>query len=116
MKIIEEIYLKAYEGEIDFIDKIENNIYICKNSILFEYNYIKGQMTLINSKEQNNLFSLNYVNNLFIEKKYPNLHNKIKINCIQNKIIDKNIYSKNFLDINHCFESNYFKICKNYLF
>ena len=86
MKIIEEIYFMAYAGEIDFINKIENNIYIYKNNILLEFNYIKGQMTLINSKEQNNLFSLNYVNNLFIEKKYPKLYNKIKINCIEIKL------------------------------
>jgi len=90
MKIIEEIYFMAYAGEIDFINKIENNIYISKNNILLEFNYIKGQMTLINTKEQNNLFSLNYVNNLFIEKKYPKLYNKIKINCIENKIIPNN--------------------------
>jgi len=112
MKIIQEFYILDYPREIHFNYKIDNNIYICKNNILLEFKYIQGQIIFINKKEQNNLFSLNYVNNLYIEKKHPNLHNKIKINCIQNKIIDKNIYSKNFIDINHNFESNLYEIAK----
>ena len=87
MKIYQEFFLLDYPGKIDFIYKIKDNIYICKDNTLLELKYLENQITLINSKEQYNLFSLNYLKNLFIEKKYPKLHNKILINCIENNII-----------------------------
>ena len=92
MKICQEFFLLDYPGEIDFIYKIKDNIYVCKNNNLLELKYYQKKITLINSKIQNTLFSLNYLCNLLLEKKYPLISNKIKINCIENKIIHKLFY------------------------
>ena len=73
MKICQEFFLLDYPGKIDFIYKIKDNIYICKDNTLLEFKYLKNQITLINSKNQNILYSFNYVNNLFVENKYPKL-------------------------------------------
>ena len=94
MKICQEFYLLDYPWKIDFIYKIKDNIYICKDNILLEFKYLGNEITLINTKNQNILFSFNYVNNLFVESKYPKLNNKIKFNCIKNKIISKQIFIK----------------------
>ena len=99
MKIYQEFYLLDYPGIIDFIYKIKDNIYICKDNILLEFKYFQNNITLINSKkEKNTLSSLNELYNLFLEKNYPKLYNKIKINCTENKIIPK-ILRKTKIDI-----------------
>ena len=87
MKIYKGYYFLLYIGQIYFIYKINENFYVCKDNILLKFKYFQNHITLIYSINQNILFSLNYVTNIFIEKKYPNLYNKIKINCIENKII-----------------------------
>ena len=90
MKICQEFFLFDYPGKIDFIYKIKDNIFICKDNTLLGFKYLENQITLINSKNQNILFSFNYLNNLLVENKFPKLNNKIKFNCIKNKIISKN--------------------------
>ena len=89
MKIFQEFFLFDYPGKIDFVYKIKDNIFICKDNTLLEFKYLENQITLINSKNQNILFSFNYLNNLLVENKFPKLNNKIKFNCIKNKNISK---------------------------
>ena len=53
MKICQEFFLLDYPGKIDFIYKIKDNIYVCKNNNLLELKYYQKKITLINSKNQN---------------------------------------------------------------
>ena len=110
MKIYQEFHLLDYPGIIDFIYKIKDNIYIYKNNTLLELKYFQNNITLENSKkEKNTLFSLNNLYNLFLEKNYPKLYNKIKINFIKNKIIPK-IPRKSKTNLNPKFDYLSFKL------
>ena len=87
MKILKQFYLTYYPGEIVFIYKIEDNIYICKENFLILFKYVENQLLFsIFENNSNNLLIFNYLNNLFLEKQYPKLHKTIIINCIKNEI------------------------------
>ena len=87
MKILQNFYLTDYPGEIVFIYKIEDNIYICKENFLILFKYVENQLLFsIFENNSNNLLIFNYLNNLFLEKQYPKLHKTIIINCIKNEI------------------------------
>ena len=90
MKVYQGLELKNYRGKIIFINKIKDNIYVCKEDNLLSFKYSQNKVILIASIYQNNLFSLNYIYNLFLKKNFPNLN--IIINCIKNNKIKKNIF------------------------
>ena len=87
MKTLKKFYLGHYPGDIVFIYKIEDNIYICKEGFLILFKYVENQ--LLFSKFENNsknLLTFNILINLFLEKQFPKLYKTITINCIENKI------------------------------
>ena len=86
MKILKQFYLTYYPGEIVFIYKIEDNIYICKEGFLILFKYVENHLLFSTfEKNGNNLLIFNILNNLFLEKQYPKLHKTITIICIENK-------------------------------
>ena len=71
-------------GYIDFVYKINKNIYLYKNNYLYVFNYNKNELILINLIYQTNLNAIDYFWNLYIKNKYPYLEDKIRIKCFYN--------------------------------
>ena len=71
---------------IDFIKKIGNNIYLYNDNILFIFRFCGNKIILIQLIKKKILDAFNYFLNLYLEYYYKLT---IKINCIENKDIDK---------------------------
>ena len=88
MKKYQNLFFLTNRNKINYIYKIENNIYIYKNNSLYIFKYFHNRINLIQIIKEQKIISYKYLLNLD-NKNYSNLKINIKINLVIN--INKDI-------------------------